>query len=126
MFDDLGKYLLIAMLAALAYAAWHAWGIRQASPNWPSVEGEMLVARARAHNETGEQSGTPTHQWFTEVRYRYTVDGVTYEGTRLKAFDAIHFDEQQARAALAPFPPGARVKVYYDPRHPASSVLIPG
>lgn len=124
--DDLGKYLIIAFLLGLGYLAWHAWGVQRASPSWPFVEGEMLEARARARNETGDQSGVPTHEWFTEVRYRYTVDGVAYTGDRLRAFGRNHFDEQQAMDEIAPFQPGRKVKVYYDPAKPSSSVLIPG
>ena len=124
--DDLGKYLIIAILATMAVLAWRAWQIKQRSPNWPYVEGEMLEARARAHNETGDQHGTPTHHWFTEVRYRYTVNGQTYTGNRLRAFGLNHFDEQQALQEIAPFQPGTKVKVYYDPADPSSSVLIPG
>lgn len=124
--DDLGKYLIIAFIVGAVYLAWHAWQIKSASPNWPSVEGEMLVAKARARNETGDQQGTPTHEWFTEVRYRYTVNGVTYTGDRLRAFGRNHFDEQQALQELAPFSVGQKVRVYYDPAKPGSSVLIPG
>lgn len=124
--DDLGKYLIIALLATLAVVAWHSWQIKRSSPDWPYVEGEMLEARARAHNETGDQKGTPNHQWFSEVRYRYTVNGQSYTGTRLRAFGLNHFDEQQALQELAPFKVGSKVRVYYDPRDPASSVLIPG
>src|SRR5690606_20531536 len=90
---DLGKLLLIAVLAIVAVLAWRAWQIKQGSPNWPHVMGEMLEARARARNETGDQRGTPTHDWFTEVRYRYTVNGQTYTGTRLRAFGLNHMDE---------------------------------
>lgn len=124
--DDFGKYLIIAFIVGAVFLAWRAWEIKQASPQWPSVEGEMLEARARARNETGDQTGTPTHEWFTEVRYRYTVDGVTYTGDRLRAFGLTHFDEQQALQEIAPFPAGHKVKVYYDPAKPSSSVLIPG
>lgn len=124
--DDLGKYLIIAFVLIVGVAAWRAWQIKEGSPNWPSVEGEMLEARARQHNETGDQRGTPTHHWFTEVRYRYTVNGITYTGDRLRAFGLNHFDEQQALTEIAPFQPGTKVKVYYDPAKPSSSVLIPG
>lgn len=124
--DDLGKYLLIALVAGVALLVWRSWQIRQGSPDWPHVTGEMLEARARARNETGDQAGTPTHDWYTEVRYRYTVNGETYTGTRLRAFGLHHMDEQSALQEIAPFPPGQPVKVYYDPAKPSSSVLIPG
>jgi Protein of unknown function (DUF3592) len=123
---DLGKILIALIVIGLAMLAWRSWQIKQTSPQWPWVEGEMLEARARARNETGDQRGTPTHEWFTEVRYSYTVDGVAYTGKRLRAFGRQHFDEQQALAEIAPFQAGQRVRVYYDPAKPSSSVLIPG
>lgn len=124
--DDLGKLLLGALALGIAWLVWQSWRIGQASPEWPHVMGEMLEARARAYNETGDSSGTPTHEWFTEVRYRYSVNGQTYTGTRLRAFGRRHMDEAQAQAELAPFPVGKPVKVFYDPAKPESSVLIPG
>ncbi|MFT3857219.1 MAG: DUF3592 domain-containing protein [Aquabacterium sp.] len=124
--DDIGKVLIAALVLGIAWLVWHSWRISQTSPAWPHVMGEMLEARARAFNEIGDQSGTPTHEWFTEVRYRYTVDGQTYTGTRLRAFGRRHMDEAQAQQEIAPFQPGTRVKVFYDPAKPASSVLIPG
>ncbi len=60
------------------------------------------------------------------MRYRYTVNGTTHTGERLRAFGLHHLDEQQALKEIAPFPVGQKVKVYYDPAKPSSSVLIPG
>lgn len=124
--DDIGKYLIIAFIAVFGLLAWRAWHIKQGSPQWPYVEGEMLQSRAFARNETGDQRGTPTHEWLTEVRYRYTVNGVDYVGKRLRAFGLNHFTQESAMQELAPFQAGQRVRVYYDPAKPASSVLIPG
>lgn len=124
--DDLGKYLLIALALGIAALAWRSWQIKQGSPGWPFVMGEVLEARAKARNETNDSSGTLTHEWYTEVRYRYTVNGETYTGNRLRAFGLHHMDEAQALKELAPFQPGTMVRVYYDPAKPSSSVLIPG
>lgn len=124
--DDIGKYLIIAFIVGFGWLAWRAWEIRQASPRWPSVEGEVLQARAFARNENTEHRGTPTHEWLTEVRYRYTVNDVSYVGNRIRAFGLNHFDEASALQEIAPFQAGQRVKVYYDPAKPSSSVLIPG
>ena len=124
--DDIGKYILIAFIVGFGFLAWRAWQIKQASPQWPYVEGEMLSARAFARNETGEQNGTPTHEWLTEVRYRYAVKGVNYVGKRLRAFGLNHFDQASALKEIEPFQAGSTVKVYYDPAKPESSVLIPG
>ncbi|MDO9237520.1 MAG: DUF3592 domain-containing protein [Aquabacterium sp.] len=126
MLDDFGKYLLIAFIVGFGFLAWRAWHVKQASPQWPYVEGEVLTSRAFARNETADQRGTPTHEWLTEVSYSYTVNGIKLKGNRLRAFGLNHFDEAQAQQEIAPFPVGQRVKVYYDPANPASSVLIPG
>jgi hypothetical protein len=126
MSDDFGKYVFAALALLFAVLVWRAWQVKQASPSWPSVQGQILVSKARARNETGDQRGTPTHDWFTEVSYRYTVDGVAYTGNTLRAFGRNHFSQDQAEAELAPFAVGQSVPVYYDPANPARSVLIPG
>ena len=123
---SLEDIVLPAMLLLIAGFAWWAWQIKRDSPTWPSVEGEILTARAYARNETGDQRGTPTHEWLTEVSYRYTVGGVTYTGNRIRAFGPLHFDEASALTEIRPFPVGAKVPVYYRPDSPSTSVLIPG
>jgi hypothetical protein len=100
-----------------------------ASAFWPGVPGRSSRPARNgpfARNETGEQNGTPTHEWLTEVRYRYTVKGVNYVGKRLRAFGLNHFDQASALKEIEPFQAGSTVKVYYDPAKPESSVLIPG
>jgi hypothetical protein len=124
--DDIAKYLLIAMALGLGFLAWRAWQVRQASPSWPTVEGEVLASRVRPRNETGTQHGSQSRQWVIDLRYRYVVAGQTYTGQRLRAFERYHADEASAQQELAPYPAGAKVRVYYDPDRPASSVLIPG
>lgn len=126
MSDDLGKYLLAAFVLLFAVLAWRAWQTKQASPHWPSVTGQITASRAVARNETGDHRGTLTHEWLTEVRYDYTVEGVRYTGNTLRAFGRHHFSEEQALAELAPFALGVNVLVYYDPDKPSRSVLIPG
>ena len=126
MSDDFGKYLLVVFVAVFGYLAWRAWQVKQASPLWPSVDGVMLVSRPMARNETGNEGGVPTHEWYSDVKFRYSVNGVEYTGDRLRAFGLHHFNKEQAEAELAPFAVGQTVKVYYDPAKPSSSVLIPG
>lgn len=124
--DDIGKYLIAAFIVGFGALAWQAWRTKQASPQWPHVEGEMLHARAFAQNETGDEHGTLAHHWQTEVKYRYSVAGVAYTGTRLRAFGLNHFDQAAALQELRPFQVGSKVRVYYNPAKPGDSVLIPG
>jgi hypothetical protein len=121
------EHLLLAAVAIVVAAlAWHAWQIKRDSPVWPSVQGEILVSKVAAQNETGDAHGTLSHHWRTEVQYRYQVQGITHTGNRIRAMGLNHFDEASAQAELAPFPVGARVPVYYRPESPGTSVLIPG
>lgn len=62
-----------------------------------------------------------------EVRYRYEVEGRTYEGTRLSSSSSAYTgDEARARRWIAPFAVGARVPVHVDSGNPNNSVLAPG
>ncbi|MEY4763866.1 MAG: hypothetical protein RI907_539 [Pseudomonadota bacterium] len=117
---------LPTLLVVLAGCAWYAWQIKRESPQWPQVTGEITLSRARAMNETGDASGTPTHHWVAEVQYSYEVDGVRYTGSRIRALGLNHFDEAAALSELKPFALGAKVPVFYRPDHPATSVLVPG
>ena len=126
MSDDLGKILLLAIVLIAGFFAWRAWEVKQASPRWPSVEGVMLTSQPRAVHDNPAEPESAKHDWVSEVRYAYTVDGVSYTGDRLKAFGRRHMTKEEVLQELAPFPVGARVKVYHDPAKPGSSVLIPG
>lgn len=124
--DTLGKYIVVAFVLAFAFLAWRAWQIKQASPAWPSAVGEVIESRARPFNAQTSEPEAGKNEWLTEVRYRYTVNGVVRTGNRLRAFSPHHFTRAEAEQALQAFPVGARVPVYYDPGQPDVSVLIPG
>ena len=126
MSDDLGKILLLAIALIVGVLAWRAWEVKRASPQWPSVEGVVLTSQPRAlHANPGEPEAA-VHDWVAEVRYAYTVDGVPYTGDRLQAFGRRHMSKEEVLRELAPFPVGARVRVFHDPAKPERSVLIPG
>jgi Protein of unknown function (DUF3592) len=124
--DQLGKYIAAAFVLAFCFLAWRAWQIKQASPQWPSVEGEITESRARPFNAQSGEPEAGKNDWMAEVRFRYSVQGVTHEGNRLQAFGRHYFSREEAEQALAPYPVGARVKVFHDPAQPEVSVLIPG
>lgn len=126
MSGDIGKFIVIGFVLLFGALAWRAWHIRQYSPQWPYVMGEITLSRAYSQNDFGEDVGTPSHRWQTEVQYRYEVNGAPLKGNRLRAFGRHHFTQEEAEAEIAPFPVGMRVKVFYDPARPATSVLVPG
>jgi hypothetical protein len=126
MSDTLGKLVLAAIVALFLVLAWRAWQVKQASPDWPWVMGVIEVSHVRPKDENPAEPQHTKLDWTLEVRYSYSVAGVRYQGRRLKAFTSQHLTQAEAIAALQPFPVGAQVKVYHDPRDPASSVLVPG
>ena len=90
MFEDLGKYLLIAFVVFLG--CWRGAPGRFGRPvrNGLYVEGEMLSTRVLRKTKP-VAIGVSTHEWYTEVHYRYTVDGQSHTGNRLRAFGLHHF-----------------------------------
>jgi hypothetical protein len=64
-----------------------------------------------------------TYRPMADIRYRYSVDGREYEGSRLGYRTIELHTEQHAAADCARYPEGKQLKVYYNPENPADSVL---
>lgn len=77
----------------------------RASVAWPGYDGVILSQR-----EDGDA-----------LRYVYSVEGHSYEGTRLKFFTA-NFSSK----TFPEFGPGETVRVYVDPKDHSVAVLQPG
>lgn len=103
-FVALGALALIGSLQQLTYG--------RASLAWPKVIGEVIDVRRR---ERRSESGSL--RTYHEMKYAYVVDGVRYEGKRY-SFSA-EFPELV-------FSVGAITDVYYNPKRPKLSVLVPG
>ena len=97
---------------------------------WPSVEGE--IAGARLVQGYDEYRSTE----YLYVAYRYRVAGKPYRNDRVRfgpqvlpssAVPALDPDpNSKASQALAIlYPRGQKIRVYYNPRNPADSVLHP-
>ncbi|HIV71033.1 MAG TPA: DUF3592 domain-containing protein [Candidatus Aquabacterium excrementipullorum] len=61
-----------------------------------------------------------------EDNYRYEVDQRSYTNDRIWFGGQLCASEGEVQAKANQFPPGARMFVYYDPAHPADSVLHKG
>ncbi len=129
MSDDWVKWIVAAALALVALMLWRAWQDKHASVAWPYVEGVIT------HCEAEIASPDPHHEldakvvhasWRLRLKYDYTLGGQHFTGDRLRAM-AEHFPtrEEAARYELQ-FPVGHKVRVFYDPAQPSSSVLIQG
>src|SRR5688572_22699629 len=103
---------LLAAAALLALALWMRHKGGQAM-SWPSVNGKVLDAFV---DTADRESMRPV------VRYRYKVGKTELEGWRV-SYRSFGTSEAAMKKYVAPYKPGATVKVCYDPTDPRESVL---
>ena len=93
-----------------------------ASKRWPTAEGRILkcVRDSYSVSEDGPPSGLP------DVEYSYSVDGVDHIGTRISFADLAYLGDGATAGFVKKHPRGGKVRVFYDPKNPANSLLEPG
>ena len=102
----------------------------RAAARWPSVQGEILSARATAkkvttHHATDEENEDRTEQRnFARITYRYVVGGKKYTCSRLSIGEDLGNDDVAGK--LERYPKGRMVEVFYDPAKPGKAVLERG
>ena len=121
-----------AILAGSALGIVYALGVcvqALLAQRWPSVRGEIASTRA-VHRMDADGSAD-----YPYVAYRYEVNGRPYRNDRVRfgpqvipssvvpALDPEPRTSAVAESLQRDFPRGRPVQVYYNPRHPASSVL---
>ena len=122
----MGLLLLGGGLSAQsAFTIWRGWRTR----DWRKTEGRIVAEGWSRDTFTADKDVTigPT------VRYRYTVDGVHLEGTRISFARTVPVVSNWTRRIGGPYvDPQAglhindRVEVWYDPDDPLNAVLRPG
>ena len=107
-------------------------GIQQAlemgdSRKWPTTEGVITESHITSSHKTSTEKGWHGSRYEYEVRvqYAYEVDGVSYNGNRLRIRPNKYSSEKNAQRELAEYPLGQRVRVYYNPKEPERSLLKP-
>ena len=123
--EALFKAVMVAALLAVAVFLWRNWQDKQASAQWPSVDGVIERCDAFPHLQDPHQEGAKA-QWRLDLKYRYEVGGQPFHGTRLKAMAEHYPDEASVKAVCRRYATGQRVKVFHDPAKPERSVLEPG
>lgn len=105
--------LLLPALIALAAAVKEAEARRAA--RWTKAQGRVVRSELVTEKRHGKEVRVP------RVEYEFSVGFHKYAGRRLSLAEVIA--EPEAMAALARYPVGARVPVYYDPADPGQSVI---
>jgi len=121
--------MLLAATVAISYALLQVARSARAA-RWPSVEGEL--ARARVLHRASASDGSDDYAY---VPYRYTVHGHPYRGDRwhfgpqvLPTSSRAELDAEPAEGGdelLLRMPFGAPLRIRYNPRDPAESVVSP-
>ncbi len=125
-----GRYLSAALFVVIACVGLRS-GIStvqdvsyaKSSSHWPSVMG--TVTRSEMGRRT-KLTGRPP-EYIAHIRYRYRVEGDTYEAKRIGFNTGVQARNSVGlKRLLTRYPESAVVRVFYDPKNPASSVLEPG
>lgn len=89
-----------------------------ARSRFASTQGIVLSSKVKVSDDSeGGSSYGP------RIKYRYTVAGQDYIGTRYDFASMSSSDSSYARRVVRENPPGKAVTVYYDPRKPSEAIL---
>ncbi len=120
------------VLVGAATGAFFVYRISQAisSTRWPSVVGELESAELKEVIYRGRQAhggADEASAWVVNFRYAYTVADKEYSGSRVTYSDSINKTMPEALRRLEEVQRGeSLIRVYYNPRNPKQSVLVPG
>lgn len=88
-----------------------------ASRSWASTQGVIYQSRFIDRGRRRDSEA--------QIRYRYSVNGQSYEGSNLLAGSLAYTDADEEEK-VRQYRPGMTVPVYYDPQRPESSALEVG
>ncbi len=112
-------------------SGWTGWK----SKSWPVVDGQVTestvtftsrVERHEIDSRTPNETVTRTHEtFFPSVKYVYELEGRSLTGTQISLSD-VGSSSDAAKAMVAKYPVGTKVKVFYNPANTSEAVLVPG
>lgn len=108
-------------VALMGWGAYRAWDQDRQIVSAQPVEAEVLASEV-VTKTSGRGSRSRT-KYLPIVRYRYSVDGQTYEGSRATPLDDID-TSSAANAVVQAYPAGATGQAYYLPADPSRSFLF--
>lgn len=115
-------FFSVFLLAGLAFSMFFvvpAVHVIQAR-SWEPVPCEILSSDVESH--AGDDGTT----YSVEVRYRYEVDGVSYEGDRYRFLGGSSSGYDSKKEVVDTLPPGTVTQCWVDPEDPSDAVLERG
>jgi hypothetical protein len=96
------------------------------SVTWPYVRGTVVSSSYRAASLCIWGIGIPGPGGYRlEVKYNYTIDGAEYVGNRISFTHGVIATKALAERTVGSYRSGEDVEVYYCPKRPSLSVLVP-
>lgn len=111
--------VFFAIGAIPLYLGWRARHLADAVKRWPSVPGTLLECQLVTSSD--DDSPTLFHQ--VNVRYRYSVQGHSYEASRVAFAYGATKDRAYHQGIYEKLKSSSTVPVYYDPQQPELSAL---
>ncbi len=93
---------------------------RLGSEAWPTTTGRVLATSVNPFEKEGGTSYQPV------VNYEYEVGGQSFTGEATWQDLDSYPSQYLAERVLWAYPTGGAITVYYNPREPSRSVLVPG
>lgn len=118
---------IIFLLIGLAIIYFGITGVLSgnASKNWPTTPGTMIVSNFTSTYSCDNNNGCQTY-YNLVLEYSYSVSGKSYMGNMLSLSSSSSTSYNYVYGIINQYPPGANVTVYYNPSNPSQAVLQTG
>lgn len=117
-------FAICASLAVLllGFGAWR-YSETSATNSWPSVQGTIDSSTITTIQGGRRNNSPPKNTYRVDFTYEYRVGAAAHSGSHS---GLVHLTQGSAEQELARRRVGQAIKVHYNPRDPAESVLTPG
>jgi hypothetical protein len=110
---------IMAMGLLFTALLWRSYQLAEETRRWTPVpalviNSEMISERATPHSPMSYRA---------DIRYRYTLDGKTHTGTRVKRVDGPSSSPGKANDRLESYPLGKSITCFADPAKPDFAIL---
>lgn len=119
------QYVFLFVLGLLL-AAFGVYQLRLVtkSKGWPTAAGQILASRVEArHSPAATSEDADSNSYFPVVQYHFQAGPYVYQGHRIGFSEQGYATPARAAKALAPYPAGQSVWVFFNPANPNDSVL---